>query len=89
MKKEIKSIGVLQSSKVTALLGFIISATYALPMGIYTLLQGEDKSLAVMFFLLPVFYLIFGFLVYAIIYYLYNQVAKMVGGIEIEVVDKG
>jgi hypothetical protein len=36
-----------------------------------------------------VFYLIFGFLVYAIIYYLYNQVAKMVGGIEIEVVDKG
>lgn len=88
MRKEIKSIGVLQSSKATAILGFIISALYALPIGVYTLLYGEDKSLAVIFFVLPVLYLVFGFFLYAFIYFLYNQVAKMFGGIEMELVDK-
>ena len=88
MKKELKSIKVYQSSKVTAILGFVLSALYALPLALYTMFYTQDKGAAVVFFLLPVVYLIFGFVLYAFIYFLYNQVAKIFGGIEMEFIDK-
>lgn len=88
MKKEIKSISVLQTSKVLAFLGFLLSALYALPIAIYMLLYGEDKSLALAFFMLPVIYLIVGFIANVILSFFYNIVARIFGGVEVEVVNK-
>jgi len=81
MLTQMTHISVFQSSKVLAILSFIISILYAIPLGFYTLSTG-DKELAIALFLQPILHLVVVYISSIIIFLLYNLVAKGLGGIE-------
>ncbi|MBU3666427.1 MAG: hypothetical protein FGM15_11215 [Chthoniobacterales bacterium] len=91
MKQQLKSISVLQSSKVVAALYAVIGIFYALvgiPLLIGAILAGKKELMAmgVMFLLMPVFTALAGFVFFAIFAAIYNLLARWLGGIEVEIV---
>lgn len=81
MKKQIENISIHQSSKVIAIIYFVITAVFAIPWGIYMLFAtGMGESLVI--FLLPFLYMLFGYCFFAIFAFIYNFVAKTFGGVE-------
>jgi len=84
MKKQITKISVHQSSKVLALLYFVLSAIICIPIGFFGILNGKGEG-AIAFFLLPFLYGIATYITFAIICWLYNKIASYFGGIEIGV----
>ncbi|NGX42972.1 MAG: hypothetical protein K940chlam7_01262 [Chlamydiae bacterium] len=86
MKKQVSKISIHQSSKVIAILYFILSAIVAIPLGIYILLFHEVAG-ALCVFLAPFIYLIFFYILFAIFSWLYNLVASSFGGLEFTVTD--
>jgi hypothetical protein len=87
MKKQLSHFGVHQTAKVFAFVYFILSLIFLIPLGILTLFTKEHEA-AIMFFLLPFAYLIFGYLAWLLMGFIYNIVAKYFGGIEFDLVDK-
>lgn len=85
MKKQISRISVLQTSKVFAILYFLLSLLFAIPAGIYGILAKHDGAFAA--FLIPFVYLAAGFVFWLILGALYNFVAKYFGGVEFDVND--
>lgn len=84
MKKQILHVSVFQSAKVMAVLYFVISIPLVLLMAIPSLLSnapGARFSL-VLLILMPILYLIFGFLFSALGAWVYNLVAARIGGFE-------
>lgn len=86
MKKQVSSISIKQSSKFIAVVYFILSAIFLIPLGIYTMIQGLVQDGAV-FLVFPFVYAIFGFIFFALFAFIYNVVAEMVGGIEVSIKD--
>lgn len=89
MKHQIKSISVLQSSKIVSALYAILGIFYALvgvPMFIIGIATGNKQLIAmgIMFILMPVFTALAGFVFFAIFAALYNLLARWLGGIEVE-----
>ncbi|CDR34144.1 hypothetical protein [Criblamydia sequanensis] len=81
MRKQIRKIPIHAASKVTALVAFVISALFCIPIALFGLFFGEgDTSF---FFGIPIFYLIFSYLCTAIYCWIYNLIAPHVGGIEL------
>jgi len=89
----IKSIGVLQMAKILGVLYFLMTAIFCIPMGVFVMLmgglQGEEGIMGgaiggIGMFFLPVLYGVGGFIGGAISAALYNVVAGLVGGIELE-----
>jgi hypothetical protein len=87
MKKQITHVSVHQSSKVFALLYFIIAALFAIPMGILTVMRHEYSD-AWVWVAIPFIYMILTYIVMAILFFLYNRVAAYFGGVEYETVEK-
>jgi len=89
MSKQITRVAVLQNSKVIALLYTLMSLIYTV-IGVFMLVlgSGEIKFLAIFYIIMPVFTLIFGFLMMLLCCWLYNVVAGWVGGIEVTVEEK-
>lgn len=90
MKKQIKSISVLQSSKIVAALYAVLGLFYALigiPLLAVALMTGNKQlaAMGVMFVLMPVFTALAGFVFFAIFAALYNLLARWLGGIEVEI----
>jgi len=89
--KRIKRFGVLQTSKVAAIIYFLISAVILVPMAIIMpLMQGFSDSPmpfsgGLFFILLPFIYAIMGFIFTALGCLIYNIIAKWIGGIEVEI----
>lgn len=85
MKYQISRISILQSSKVVVCLYGLIGMLYFL-VGLGILIFGGAQlfAAAVFYMLMPVLMVIFGFLLWCLFAWLYNVVAKMVGGIELE-----
>lgn len=89
--KRIKKFGVMQTSKVVAIIYFLLSAVVMIPIGIIGSLIGDAAypgfpSIGGIFFIfLPILYGILGFIVTAIGCLIYNLIAGWTGGIEIEV----
>ncbi len=86
MKKQITNISILQSSKVLAIVGALVSAVYAVPIGLITLFTHE-KEVGVFLLLQPLFHLILGFIAAAISFFIYNKVTAYIGGIELNTED--
>ncbi|SFB39094.1 hypothetical protein SAMN04515620_1622 [Collimonas sp. OK607] len=85
MKKQISRISPFQTAKVLALVYFAISVPVIALMSLfYALMPGPKAPLGVMF-ILPFLYLIFGFIFTAFNAWIYNLIAKWVGGIEFTV----
>lgn len=83
MKKQIVSISPFQTAKVMAVLYLIMSLPFVLLMGVtFSFAPGPKPPMAGMLIFLPVFYTVFGFIFTLIGAWIYNLVARWVGGIE-------
>jgi hypothetical protein len=85
--RQIKSFAVLQTSKVMGALYFFLGLLFmvsllAIPLAPQA--HGHRSSLLILV-ITPVFYGVAGFIFTAIICWLYNAIAKRIGGIEFEV----
>jgi hypothetical protein len=86
MKKQIARISVLQSSKVITALYVLFGLFYTLiglPMFLFG--EGEIRAMGVVWIFMPVIMGIFGFIFFTIFAAIYNLLASMLGGIEVEV----
>lgn len=95
---QIKRIGIKQTAKVFAIFYFLISLTFILPMALITLLlpiffgslSGQKSGFSgatlggVFLLLMPLLYAAIGFVMVAITAFIYNLIAKRIGGVEIE-----
>ena len=88
MKKQITRFSVLQTAKVAAAMYFAISllliVVFAIPMMVYS---GQVKFPIFMLLLMPLVYLLFGFVLTVIAAWIYNLVASVLGGIEYTTTD--
>ncbi len=95
--QEIKKMGVLSVAKIEAVLcavaGFIVGIIIALVGTAMMGMMQTPRAFGLYFgvasiIILPIVYGILGFIVGAIVAFLYNIVAGAIGGIEIELVQK-
>ncbi|MEO8102959.1 MAG: hypothetical protein ABI790_10550 [Betaproteobacteria bacterium] len=82
MKKQIVNVSPIQAGKVFAVLYFLISLPFIGLMAVGMSFSSAPKPGLVFLILLPFLYLIFGFIFMALGAWIYNVVAKWVGGIE-------
>jgi hypothetical protein len=88
--KRIKRFGVYQTSKVFAIIYFIVTAIFMIPIGLFMTMMGTGSSSwmpfsGTMFFVLPFVYGLVGFITTAIGCAVYNLIARWTGGIEFQV----
>ena len=90
--REIKKIDVWSLAKIEAIIGVILGLIIGILTFILPPLPGQEqtlKSLGVYaIFLAPIIYAIIGFVSGVVIAFLYNIVAKWVGGIKIKLEDR-
>ena len=87
MRKQIKRIHIHQTSKVLALIYLIISAIIYLPMGFIMLAQEPRQFMWIGFFFAPIFLCILAYIGNAVLFWIYNLIAKGTGGVEFTVKD--
>jgi hypothetical protein len=82
MMREIKSIAVFQTSLVLGLVNFALGVVASVAMAISPVATMQDHP--AMLLALPISYAFGAFLVTALLCLAYNVVARVVGGIEVE-----
>lgn len=85
---EIKSIGVLQAAKVMSLLFFVVSEITGIVIALNALIHGRPHHAILAAVLIGPAYAVVGFLFYAAVSWLYNQIAARIGGVQIELVQR-
>jgi len=85
--RQIKSFAVLQTSKVMGALYFLFGLLIMVPFFlVVSASRGHrHRGSLLMVLIMPVFYAVGAFILTAIVCWLYNGVAKRIGGIEVEV----
>jgi hypothetical protein len=88
MKKQIVRISILQSSKITTILYFLLGFIYLL-IGIPMIIFGNNqlRIVGILYCAMPIIMAIIGFICFVIFAALYNLIAKWVGGMEFEIID--
>jgi hypothetical protein len=89
MKKQILSISLLQTAKVLAALAFLVPLPFLLLMGVQMMAMPDRRPpfFGGFMLLLPFAYALFGFLVTLFAAWVYNVLAKRIGGVEFTVGD--
>jgi hypothetical protein len=89
MKKQITRISVIQTSKVVALMYALISLLYTV-MGLFMVIFGSGaiRAAGILYVLMPIIMVTFGFLFMMLFCWIYNVVAGWVGGVEFTVEEK-
>lgn len=82
MKKQVVNISVVQSSKFVAVLYFVVSLPIVLVVAAIALAKGQGLGPAVFALIFPLIYALGAYLGTAFSAWLYNLVAKQVGGVE-------
>lgn len=86
MKKEITSIDVHQSAKIISLTMSVVSLLFSV-LGVLLLVIGiaiesyEMIGVGVVYILMPVIYILFTYVFTALFLWIYNMLAKKVGGV--------
>jgi hypothetical protein len=85
-KHQIKRFSPHQNAKVFAVISAVMSLIIVVPMMLImsAVMPGEAKFSSLTLLMLPLFYLVLGYIMTAIGCAFYNLVAKFVGGIEYE-----
>jgi len=86
MKKQLIRISILQSSKIMTALYVLMGFIYTLigiPMVIFG--SGQIRIIGVVYLLGPIFMGIIGFIFFVIFAAVYNLLARLLGGIEVEI----
>jgi hypothetical protein len=86
MKQQIVRFSLHQNGKVFAVLMAVSSLIFLVPFGLFALAVAPSQSRPpmFMFLLMPLFYLVFGYLSVVVGCAIYNALVKVVGGIEFE-----
>jgi hypothetical protein len=86
MKKQLIRISILQSSKIMTALYVLMGFIYTL-VGIPMIIFGNNqlRIIGIIYLLGPIFAGIFGFIFFVIFAAIYNFLAKLLGGFEIEI----
>ena len=86
MKKQIVRISILQSSKILTALYVLMGFIYTL-IGIPMIIFGPKplKIIGIIYLFGPVFMGLLGFVFFAIFAAIYNLLAQLLGGIEVEI----
>lgn len=86
MKKKLSNISNHQTSKVIAILYFVLSALFLFPYAIYIMfvLDWENAFFA---FLAPFLYGLMSYVLMWVLTWIYNQIALITGGIEFTLED--
>jgi len=87
MKKQIKNFSILQTSKVLAILYGVIAILFVPFLLIPSIANGNGVSMIIFSLAAPFLYAILGFIFTALFCWIYNIVAKYVGGIEFTLED--
>lgn len=82
MKKQIVNVSVVQSSKVVAVMYMLISLPVLAVMAIIGALSGKVGAAIFMLIIAPPIYGLVTFLCTGLLVWLYNVVARRVGGVE-------
>ncbi len=84
MKRRVTRISILQSSKIVTLLYVILGFVYV-PFGIGMLIfaSGELRFMGFIYLAMPIVMACFGFVAFVVGAWLYNILAKYVGGFEV------
>ncbi len=92
---QVKRFGVLQTAKFAAIMYFIFTAIFTIPIGLIAIVagpaaRGREGAFGAIFggafmLFMPVIYAVVGFVFVAIGCLAYNLIAKFTGGIEIEI----
>jgi len=90
-KRRVKKIDVFKTSLISAIIFFFVSLVMIIPMmlimgvaGGYSRMPGLAFGSLLMIFM-PIIYAVMSFIMTAIWCWIYNLVAKQIGGIEIEI----
>jgi len=89
--KRIKQFGVYQTAKVFAFIYFLMAAIIMIPMGLISMMVGNNMfpglpfGGGMFFILLPFLYGFIGFIGVAIACAVYNLISRWTGGIELEI----
>ena len=88
MKKQLARISILQSSKITTALYVLMGFIYTL-IGVPMLVFGGEglRIMGILYLFMPVLMGVFGFIFFVIFAAVYNGLAKLLGGIEVEIKD--
>lgn len=89
MKKQILRVSPLQSAKVMAALYFVFSIPLALIMMLASMASPQPGPGLFMLILMPVMYVVIGFLFTLLGAWVYNLVAARIGGFEFETAEVG
>jgi len=86
MKKQITRISLLQTAKVIALLYFVVSLVFTILAFLFSMVVPSATPFGSVFMLFaPLLYALFGFIFAIVGAWIYNQVARFVGGVEFTV----
>ena len=89
MKVQINHVSPIQTAKVISVLYFIVSIPFIAIFALISLIMpGKSSGFSFFMILLPVLYLVLGFIFTAIAAWIYNLVASWVGGIEFTTIEK-
>lgn len=87
MRKQVTHVSIHQSSKViAAMYGFIVFLV-SIPVALYTAFHGDWGSALMLLIFTPLFYLIVFYIGHVIGFFIYNFIAKHLGGIEFDLKD--
>jgi hypothetical protein len=85
---EIKSISVLPAAKVSGAIYLIVAAVFGVIFAFGALVRGHPGRALLALIGFPVLYAVVAFIFTAIFCWLYNEVARRIGGVEIELAER-
>lgn len=84
MKQQIKSIGVFHAAKVVGALQAVIGLIYTvIGIAIVIFSEGESRNAGIFLVFMPVIMGIFAFIFTTLTCWIYNQIVRRMGGIEV------
>lgn len=88
MKKQIRKISIIQTSKVVALIyAFFSLLHFTVGLFMTAFCSGEDRMIGIFFMSAPIMMAIGGFVMTVVMSAIYNFIASKAGGIEFELED--
>ncbi len=88
MKKQITHVSLFQTAKVIAALYFVISAIFSVLAFVFSMFAPNRAPFgAVMLLIAPFLYAFFGFVFAIVGAWIYNQIARFIGGVEFTVTE--